>query len=82
MESGCRLYCSHGNSNARGAMIMIKSNAGIDVLEKQTDNEGRFVILKCQIQNKIYLLINIYAPNEDSPRFFFTNDTIGILLNV
>ena len=32
---------------------------------KVLDPIGRFVILKAEIKDKIYVLINIYAPNKD-----------------
>ena len=29
------------------------------------DPQGRFIILKAGIQDKVYILVNIYAPNKD-----------------
>ena len=35
-----------------------------------SDPEGRFVLCDIKIDNKILTLLNIYAPNEDTPVFF------------
>ena len=34
------------------------------------DPNGRFLILKFQIENKIFLLSNLYVSNQDKPEFF------------
>ena len=46
-------------------MIFIKNNLEIKVSEKICDEEGRFLLLKCNIQGVNFLLINIYAPNKE-----------------
>ena len=64
-ECGCDCYFSHGKSNAGGVMIFIKNNLEIKVSEKICDEDGRFLLLKCNIQGVNFLLINIYAPNKE-----------------
>ena len=64
-ECGCDCYFSHEKSNAGGVMIFIKNNLEIKVSEKICDEEGRFLLLKCNIQGVNFLLINIYAPNKE-----------------
>ena len=70
MESGCRLFCSRGSSNAKGVLILIKQSLQVQVLDSKIDKNGRYVILKCKIGNETYTLSNIYAPNTDNPQFF------------
>ena len=42
--------------------------------DKLIDNNGRFVILYCEIQGAEYLLINVYVPNVESQQVsFFTH---------
>lgn len=55
---------------ARGTAILIRK--GIPFLQKKTitDKEGRYVIVIGEIQNTSLTLVNIYAPNIDSPIFF------------
>ena len=61
-EWGGRLYCSHGKSNARGAMILIKRRTGIKVLLEKTDNWGRYILLKCKVNWEEILLGTCMAP--------------------
>ena len=49
---------------------------GVDCVihTKILDPLGRYIILKVAINDKIYILINIYAPNKDKDiTCFFTN---------
>ena len=49
-----KIYYSHGASNARGTAILIKKkSAAVKVLKTITDQNGRYVILKCKIQGNI-----------------------------
>ena len=63
-EWGAEIVMSHGGSNSRGAILFRK---GVDCVihTKILDPLGRYIILKVAINGKIYILINIYAPNKD-----------------
>ena len=58
-------YFAHGSSNAKGVAILIPKNINYDIEDKITDTEGRFLILKIKIENKVYILCNLYAPTQD-----------------
>ena len=45
------------------------------------DPLGRYIILKAAIKDKIYILINIYAPNKDKDITRFFNDLLITLQN-
>ena len=57
------VYLSHGTHNSRGVMILIRKNLEHEVVKVKTDNEGRFIIMKCRIQGVNLILFNVYAPN-------------------
>ena len=40
---------------------------------------GRFIILKIQIDDKVYVLVNIYAPNKDKDLIQFFRKLHGLL---
>ena len=64
---GCgrdKLIFSHGESNARGVMIAVRESLDIKVTSVFKDNNGRFIILYAYIQDKSFLLVNYYAPND------------------
>ena len=63
-------FFSHGNANAKGTAILIKKKAKIQVNDCIFNPFGRFVKLKCKINNEEYVLANIYGPNQDDAQFF------------
>ena len=67
---GSKIIFSHGESNARGVSILISKKAPIKIKESISDEQGRFINLICEIENHTYQVINIYAPNNDTPSFF------------
>ena len=43
----------------------------IEVIEKITDTEGRFILLKCNIQGTKIMIYNVYAPNNEKDHVAF-----------
>jgi len=72
-ECDCESFFSHGKSNAGGVMIFVKNTLEFKVIEKISDAEGRFLLLKCIIQGVNFLLYNIYAPNKELDHKTFIN---------
>ena len=72
---------SHGSSNSHGVAILIKKCVDYTLHSKFIDALGRYIILKAEIKDKIYVLINIYAPNKDKDRFKFFADLLTRLKN-
>ena len=65
---------SHGGSNSRRVAILFRKGVDCVIHTKILDPLGRYIILKVAINDKIYILINIYAPNKDKDMTcFFTN---------
>ena len=65
---GCgrnKLIFSHGESNARGVMIAVRESLDIKVISVFKDNNGRFIIMYAYVQDKPFLLVNYYAPNDE-----------------
>ena len=69
---GSKIWFSHYNSRARGVAILFSKTLPITVHNIINDEYGRFVILYVSVENKKFVLANIYAPNEDNPNFFNT----------
>ena len=64
-EWGAEMLFSHGSPNSCGTAILISNNTNYKLLSTIPDPLGRFMILKIQINEKVYVLVNIYAPNKD-----------------
>ena len=65
---GCIFY-SHGSSNSKGVMILVKDSLEFECKEAVCDSHGRYIILKCLIQGQIFMLCNSYAPTDEKEHF-------------
>ena len=72
---------SHGSSNSCGVATLFKKGFDCTVLSKFEDPLGRYLILKAEIKDKLYVLINIYAPSKDKDIITFLNNLRTILQN-
>ena len=69
-EWGGKVFFSHGANVARGvAIFMVKNFTGV-ITNIYRDNIGRTVMVDIKLNEKYITLVAIYAPNEDSPRYF------------
>ena len=62
---------SYGNSQSRGVSIFIKDNLNCKLLDSFNDNDGRLLIVNVEIDDNLYTLVNIYAPNTPQNRNAF-----------
>ena len=70
---------SHGSNNSRGVAILLKRGVDFCVRSKILDPLGRFIIVKAEIADTTYVLINIYAPNKDKEIVNFFQDLTTVL---
>ena len=70
MEWGTKIWASHGKPNARGVAILIAKNVQIDIHAVISSDTSRYILLCTTFRKHKVLLVNIYAPNRDSPKFF------------
>lgn len=54
--------------------ILIKNGLDCTIHQKILDPLGRYIILKADIKDKIYVIINVYAPNKDKDLIIFFNN--------
>ena len=66
-----RMYQSNGTSNLRGVAIWIKENVEFKLIDEYIENEVRLLLIYVEINNAIYTIINIDAPNNMSKRNTF-----------
>ena len=79
-EWGAQIITCHGSSNARGVAILIKNGFDCTIHQKILDPLGRFIILKADIKDETYVLINVYAPNKkDKDLISFFNNLLAML---
>lgn len=61
---------SHGSTNSCGVTIMLDKKLSYNVHDIKCDCEGRYIIIDITLENRRLTLVNLYAPNEDTPSFF------------
>ena len=69
-EWGGQLLMNSGTSNSRGVAVLFKPGLNAQTSHIFSDPDGRYLALNVSIDDLAFKLINIYAPNQDSPDFF------------
>ena len=77
-EWGGKLLCSHGSSNSGGVAVLIKNGVDCTIHSTIVDTSGRYLILKVEIEDKSYILTNIYAPNKDKDLVVFFRNILKV----
>ena len=75
-EWGRELIACHGGSNSRGVAILIKNGLDCNTI---LGPMGRYIILKADLKDSRYVLINVYAPNKDKDQIEFVKNLLVIL---
>ena len=80
-EWGGDAVFSHGESNARGVCILMPKGmtSQEDICNVKRDLEGRVIVIEVRQDMDTISLVNIYAPNKDTPIFF---DNLNRMLRV
>ena len=65
------MFLSGNSSNSMGVGILVNSNFSYSVQEYKNLVDGRMQLLKLLVNDKEYIFVNIYAPNNLSENFNF-----------
>ena len=66
-EWGYSTILTEFSSSKTGVGILFYNNFQFNILKCYTDPGGRFFIVDIETEEKILMLVNIYAPNNDDP---------------
>uniref|UniRef100_A0A8C9XSY8 exodeoxyribonuclease III n=1 Tax=Sander lucioperca TaxID=283035 RepID=A0A8C9XSY8_SANLU len=64
------VFQSNFSTKARGVAILIKKNTPFVHMQTISDDRGRYLLVKGELNSVPVTLINIYGPNFDDPIFF------------
>lgn len=64
-EWGGQMLCSHGVSNSRGVITLLKRASSWEVTSQTRDLDGRFLSLILEKDGEKLMVSNIYAPTQD-----------------
>ena len=65
------LFFAHGSDHSKGVLILIKEKLDFELLSSSLDGQGRFIILKANVQDQLFYFVNIYAPNKTKEQCTF-----------
>lgn len=77
-----KIIFDHGSSHSRGVAVLFGSSLDYKIVDKVTSNEGRFIILKAEIQGKECILINSYLPNLEKDQVTLLKSVITKIENI
>lgn len=67
---GEHIFYSHGQTNKTGVCICFRRNLNFKVMDDDRDSAGRILVLDVIINDLRMTLVNLHAPNGDTPAFF------------
>ena len=70
MVTGYETYISGSKTNARGVAFLIKNNFEYKVKNFEDDDSGNWQVIDVDTASITLRIVNIYAPNSESPEFF------------
>ena len=80
-EWGAPVLFSHGSTNTRGVAILMKNSLNITIQQSEISSDGRFIVLKADINNETYTIANVYGPNKDADAVKFYRNLSKLLRN-
>ena len=73
------LFFSHGSTNSCGVAIGFWGLKSLHIIDRKSDENGRILITDAKVNDKKFLLVNLYNPNTESDQTK-TLDTLKNLL--
>ena len=70
---GGQCFWSKGTARSKGVAIMFKPGITYDIENILIDANGRYIIIQVNIDEAVYQVVNIYAPNDEYERVNFFN---------
>ena len=72
-EWGGKAFFSHGTNHSKGVITLINPSVDFKLEKCIPDTQGRFIILKVVFEEKAFVFVNIYAPNDVAQETAFFN---------
>lgn len=69
--SGISFHSFSNSAHSRGVSVLLSKNLNASVISSHSDNFGRIVLVNIKIENRIYSVVSLYAPNDVHGRIMF-----------
>ena len=80
-EWGGKMIGSHGTNHSRGVMILFKPKLGVNIEQILCDRNGRYILSEAVLECEKLVLLNIYAPNDQTQQVQFLRGLSNSVLN-
>ena len=67
---GYKAIFSGNSSNSCGVGVLFNNTFPLKIINTEEVEEGRLLIVKIEVEDKQFTLVNIYGPNSDNTNFF------------
>ena len=74
-----RIFHSQGTNRSCGVMILIKGALDVEIKKIHKDQDGRLLLINCEIEGTNFLLLNVYAPNNREENASFLSKVTEVL---
>ena len=64
---------SQGKEHSRGTAILFRKEFQVNILNTHKTEDSRMILTNIKVEDKVFTLINIYAPNSSTERKVFFN---------
>ena len=68
-------HCFADSPMSRGVSILISKTLPLKIQNVHKSNDGRIILLNCELLENEITIVNIYAPNNEKMRIEFFNKT-------
>ena len=80
-EWGGKMIESHGTNHSRGVIILFKPKLDVNVEQIISDKNGRYIIAEALVEGEKFVLLNVYAPNDQTQQVQFFRGLSNSVLN-
>ena len=74
-----KIEFSHGVNDARDTLTCFREGLEHKILNKHNNKDGRFAIIKCMIQDRLFILANLYNPNKKPQQTEVMDNFISVI---
>ena len=67
---GYECILSGSRRDARGVGVFFRNNFHYRMISYKCDQDGNLIIIKLEVNETVFAIVNMYGPNQDSPDFY------------
>ena len=69
MKGWKKIFHANGDQKKAGVAILISDKIGFEIKAMKRDKVGHYIMIKGSTQEEDVTILNIYAPNKETPQY-------------